>query len=655
MDAFQIAIFVWCVLRVIVAKGLHDVDFDDTECIALKNCAYATDLIKYEKYAPSTLEYLRKFGCGYTSNKEPLIKCPKPINSIKKIDCYTTDGREGMCKTINECKTLTHSYINFSDIKICTDDVKLDKIDMKVCCPSTNDNGFPNEVPDGYHPKLILEEDSSLQEIRETQNMSYQNKSNSYDETSKSESRFKQTLDQSINSINDDKVSYQLVEETAANSSGNQKGFSTLQNQTEIVFGNVESASQENLHSHLQKVIETPDFNPSSVIFPDEEYQPKIRKTRRAKHKENVKKPTRQNYYNHEKSRNLFYNRLFYPSVNDDIRFAQPPQFAKHHYFDMSQKPSATPNRINYRHYWSPFPPRPFYENNYNYEKPFEQPAPNHLNPRSNFQTCGRLPKKEKSSIVGGTPVALGEYPWMALLQYNGKNNTKNGCGGTLINSQFVLTAAHCVDDTILKSRRMTLYRVILGEYDSSKNPDCVSTPQSVKCAHPSKAYQISEIVKHPQFVLQNAQNDIALIKLDREVEFTDYIKPVCLPNENSYYDTNTRVMVAGWGKTHFKGKSSQILKKAILPVVNRAYCNAGVNRLIIGQICLGYGNGEGTCNGDSGGPLMIQRWENAELVTYQLGIISYGLQECGTELSVNTFIPVYLNWIYSIIGVGSG
>ncbi|KAJ8934221.1 hypothetical protein NQ314_013499 [Rhamnusium bicolor] len=67
---------------------------------------------------------------------------------------------------------------------------------------------------------------------------------------------------------------------------------------------------------------------------------------------------------------------------------------------------------------------------------------------------CGRQ-TANTDKIFGGTSAALGEFPWIALLQYPSNSGLMSGCGGSLINSRYVLTAAHCVDADILKSRRL--------------------------------------------------------------------------------------------------------------------------------------------------------------------------------------------------------
>lgn len=90
----------------------------------------------------------------------------------------------------------------------------------------------------------------------------------------------------------------------------------------------------------------------------------------------------------------------------------------------------------------------------------------------------------------------------------------------------------------------------------------------------------------------------------------------------------------------------SPILRKAKIPSVAKENCDSRDRSLIDGQICAGLGNGTDSCNGDSGGPLMLRYSKNFEFVTNLVGIISYGFLRCGQRPSVNTYVPYYIDWI---------
>jgi len=86
----------------------------------------------------------------------------------------------------------------------------------------------------------------------------------------------------------------------------------------------------------------------------------------------------------------------------------------------------------------------------------------------ANLETCGRALVGER--IVGGNTAQLGQLPWLANLGYTVKGSVKFNCGGSLIGSQFVLTAAHCV---IGLPRSYELTTVRLGEWDLNSDHDC--------------------------------------------------------------------------------------------------------------------------------------------------------------------------------------
>ncbi|TMW45857.1 hypothetical protein DOY81_009061 [Sarcophaga bullata] len=140
--------------------------------------------------------------------------------------------------------------------------------------------------------------------------------------------------------------------------------------------------------------------------------------------------------------------------------------------------------------------------------------------------------------IYGGSVTKLDEFPWMALLQYKtGPDSYSFYCGGSLINSRYVLTAAHCLKHPAMPTT-WELYSVRLGEWDIDSNPDCVLDVRNRKeCADPPKDVLVEYAIAHPAYEPASKEqfNDIALVRLSKGVKTTEYIMPICLPLAASF------------------------------------------------------------------------------------------------------------------------
>ena len=112
----------------------------------------------------------------------------------------------------------------------------------------------------------------------------------------------------------------------------------------------------------------------------------------------------------------------------------------------------------------------------------------------------------------------LGEYPWQAALLKKEQYDNVYVCGGSLIDASHLLTAAHCI-----KHLRPEVIRVRLGEWDVNNDNEFF----------PNIEFDALSITIHPEFYSGNLYNDIAIIKLDGFVDFSQnpHISPVCLPD----------------------------------------------------------------------------------------------------------------------------
>nr|XP_055041449.1 plasminogen [Misgurnus anguillicaudatus] len=238
---------------------------------------------------------------------------------------------------------------------------------------------------------------------------------------------------------------------------------------------------------------------------------------------------------------------------------------------------------------------------------------------------CGQpavKPKRCFGRIVGGCVSKPHSWPWQISLRTSaGKIHF---CGGTLIDAQWVLTAAHCLE----KSSRPSFYKIFLGVHTERAN-------------EPSKQERdVSKIVMGP------TGTDIALLKLDRPAAINDKVSPVCLPEKDYVVPSGTECYVTGWGETEGTGGEG-ILKETGFPVIENKICNRPSflnGRVKDHEMCAGnIDGGTDSCQGDSGGPLVCYAQNSFVLQ----GVTSWGLG-CAEVMKPGVYVRVskFVDWI---------
>ncbi|XP_026330491.1 transmembrane protease serine 9-like [Hyposmocoma kahamanoa] len=242
-------------------------------------------------------------------------------------------------------------------------------------------------------------------------------------------------------------------------------------------------------------------------------------------------------------------------------------------------------------------------------------------------QNCGCGQRNEGGRVVGGSPTTHNAYPWLARLIYH----KSFGCGASLINDKYVISAAHCV-----KGFMWFMFKVTFGEHDRCDRPDKPVTRW------------VTKIIAH-NFTMTLLTNDISLIKLNEPVMYSHVIRPVCLPRYPGQLYTGELATVAGWGATKETGNWSCTPRETELPVLSNELCqrtNYNASKIKDVMLCAGYPETahKDACTGDSGGPLIIR----TESRSYELiGIVSwgYGCARKGYP-GVYTRVTEYIDWI---------
>jgi len=226
--------------------------------------------------------------------------------------------------------------------------------------------------------------------------------------------------------------------------------------------------------------------------------------------------------------------------------------------------------------------------------------------------------------IVGGDEARPNQFPYQVGL-FVTKQLEQVFCGGSLISTRYVLTAAHCVSGAMY-------IQLAFGAHNISAGDESTRQGQST-----------SDYVVHPQYDSNALINDVALVKLGGAVTLNQYVQVVKLADGSDTY-AGQQGTITGWGKTRDDQLVvTDILRYANNNILSNVQCKAAGSEYdaIIQDvhICLSGEGNKGICQGDSGGPLVAGG--------IQVGVTSFSYRSCeASKPSVFVRLTKFSDWI---------
>lgn len=237
--------------------------------------------------------------------------------------------------------------------------------------------------------------------------------------------------------------------------------------------------------------------------------------------------------------------------------------------------------------------------------------------------------------IVGGDLAATGAWPGVAAVSIVGPHGSFF-CGGTVVDPRWVMTAAHC---GLEASPLLTHVLVGTNRLDSG-----------------GVLRTVDQVRIHPLYGGLSGtsfEDDVALLHLSSDAGVEPvHLLPAALA---AYAAGGVQGTAVGWGYTQGGGSVQTAQRQVAIPLVSNAACQASYNAahfavtITPDMLCAGSPPNQGTCSGDSGGPLFVTQAN----VRYQAGIVSWGASGCQVAGAYSVFsrVSAHQSWIETVLG----
>ncbi|XP_006904229.1 serine protease 57 [Pteropus alecto] len=238
-----------------------------------------------------------------------------------------------------------------------------------------------------------------------------------------------------------------------------------------------------------------------------------------------------------------------------------------------------------------------------------------------------RPPGSWGARIIGGREATPHSRPYMASVSFEGQHH----CGGFLLRTRWVVSAAHCFND---RDPRMGL--VVLGAH-------ALRTPEPTQ-----QVFGISAVIRHPNYQPTTHANDICLLQLNSSAALGPAVGLLGLPRRNARpLRPGARCQVAGWGSVSNFEELPPGLMEVEVRVLGLDVCNSSwKGQLSPAMLCAHSGDHRrrGFCSADSGGPLVCRNRAH--------GLVSFSGLWCGDPKTpdVYTQVSAFVTWIWDVV-----